>query len=55
MPPSYKEHNFDGSMSSKISEIESLGGHTYNRPVRLELDFDSLNETILHPWRLEMT
>ena len=32
MPPPYNELIFDGLMSSRISEIESLGGHTYNRP-----------------------
>ena len=52
MPPSHKELIFDGLMSSRISEIKSLGGHTYNRPrVRLELDTVSLNEKFRHPWR----
>ena len=30
--PSPQKLIFDGLMSSQISEIESLGGHTYNRP-----------------------
>ena len=32
MHPSHNELIFDGLMSSIISEIKSLGGHTYNRP-----------------------
>ena len=36
MPPSHNELIFHGLMSSRISEIKSLGGHTYkgarNRP-----------------------
>ena len=52
MPPSHKELIFDGLMSSRISEIKSLGSHTYNRlRVRLELDTVSLNEKFRHPWR----